>query len=518
VPVKLPPPRPAEIGGAGQADLFGRSRAKAAPAPAQAVLSVTELTRELKGLVEPRFARVAVRGEISNYKLAASGHHYFTLKDDGACVAAVLFRADAARLKFTLKDGLAVIVRGRVSIYEARGQYQILCDAVEPEGAGALALAFEQLKARLQKEGLFDPARKRPIPFLCRRIGVVTSTSGAALHDFLRVLNDRFPIPVLIAAARVQGEGASLEIARGIARLAAQGVDVIVVTRGGGSIEDLWAFNEEPVARAIAASPVPVISAVGHEVDFTIADFVADKRCATPTDAAKTLAPARDDLLRSLEQRRRHLKQSVLRLLGASREKLRARGGRLADPRRRIATNRLALDHAADRMQGVVARRISERRARQESLSQRLQRAHPQTRLGRAAKALSALGAGLAAAQRARQQREAERLGSLWRRLSAASPAPLVSRRHRALAQVRERIEREAQRALARQKVRLSRATAGLESLSPLKVLARGYAIAFDEAGRVLKTAADAPNGSPLTLKLSDLSELAARSLGPKAG
>ncbi|HCF61574.1 MAG TPA: exodeoxyribonuclease VII large subunit, partial [Myxococcales bacterium] len=296
-----------------QGNLFSGGRPRAGP---ERIVSVSELTGELKGLIEGRFPRVSVRGEVSNFHGAwgASGHLYFTLKDDGACLAAVLFASDASRLKFALEDGLAVIARGRVSLYPRRGQHQLICESLEPEGAGALALAFEQLKQKLAQEGLFNPARKRKLPYLPRCIGVVTSASGAALQDFVRVLHERFPIPVLLAPVRVQGEGAAAEIAEGVQRLGASGlVDVVVVTRGGGSIEDLWAFNEEQVARAIAACPVPVVSAVGHEVDFTISDFVADWRCATPTDAAKTLAPVRDELLRALDKHRRHLRELALR-------------------------------------------------------------------------------------------------------------------------------------------------------------------------------------------------------------
>ncbi|MFN7134861.1 MAG: exodeoxyribonuclease VII large subunit, partial [Myxococcales bacterium] len=383
------PPAPGQVR-AGQFDLFGRPSAGAAAAPR--VLTVTELTRDMKGALESRFARVMVRGEISNYKPAASGHLYFTLKDDGACIASVLFRADAARIRFPLKDGLCVVARGRVSLYEPRGQYQLICDGLEPEGAGALALAFEALKARLSKEGLFDPARKRRIPFLPRRIGVVTSPSGAAIRDFLRVLHDRFPIPVLIAPARVQGEGAAQEIASGIARLAASGlVDVIVVTRGGGSIEDLWSFNEEVVARAIAASPVPVVSAVGHEVDFTISDFVADRRCATPTDAAKTLAPSLLDLRDGMFKYRRHLLELARRNVLRAREKLHHRKLRLADPRRQITNRRLALGYGADKLHAALTRRMTQRRQALQSLRERLAQAHPRARLGRAQQELSSL-------------------------------------------------------------------------------------------------------------------------------
>ncbi|HEY3449420.1 MAG TPA: exodeoxyribonuclease VII large subunit, partial [Myxococcales bacterium] len=435
-------------------------------------------------------------------------------KDQGATIAAVLFRNEAVRLKFKLKDGLAVVCRGRVSVYEQRGQYQILCDSVEPEGAGALALAFEQLKQKLLAEGLFDPARKRKLPAIPRRIGVVTSPSGAALRDFLRVLHDRFPIPVLIAPARVQGDGAAAEIARGIARLNRAGVDVIVVTRGGGSIEDLWAFNEEVVARAIAASAVPVVSAVGHEVDHTIADFVADLRCATPTDAAKTLAPVRTDLLRQLSERRRHLRQMALRLISHQRERLGSRAGRLGDPRRHVAEERLRLDHAEERLQKALGRAIGLRREKLGAVAERLRREHPQTRLARAAKSLAACGQALAKAQRSRLIAERTRVTSLAKRLQASSPAPAVARLHRSLGTLRERTDKAMARKLAGERVRLSKAAARLESLSPLQVLSRGYAVAFDGARRVVKTAAEAPVGTKVAVLLSDRSELEAQVVG----
>ncbi|MGC4116458.1 MAG: exodeoxyribonuclease VII large subunit [Myxococcales bacterium] len=508
-----PPPAPSPLFPAAPAV---RATPPAAPLPSGAprVVSVTELTRELKGVVEPRFSRIAVRGELSNYKPAVSGHHYFTLKDQGATIGAVLFRNEAVRLKFKLKDGLAVVCRGRLSVYEQRGQYQILCDSVEPVGAGALALAFEQLKQKLMAEGLFDPARKRKLPVIARRIGVVTSTSGAALRDFLRVLHDRFPIPVLIAPARVQGDGAAEEVARAIARLNRTDVDVIVVTRGGGSIEDLWAFNEEVVARAIAASKVPVVSAVGHEVDHTIADFVADLRCATPTDAAKTLAPVRTDLLRQLAERRRHLRQMALRLVSHQKERLRARAGRLGDPRRHVAEERLRLDHAEERLQKGLTRAIGTRRERLDALAERLRREHPRTRLARASKTLSACGQAMAKAQRARLAAERARLTSLAKRLQAASPAPAVARSHRGLNALRERADKALARRLAGERVRLSKAAARLESLSPLQVLSRGYAVAFDEGRRVVKTATEVPLGTRVAVLLSDRSELEATVTG----
>src|SRR5437667_2416362 len=254
----------------------------------RAVLTVSELTRRLQEVLEDRFPAVWVEGEISNFRLYGSGHAYFTLKDAEAQLRCVLFRNRGRRIKFEPADGLHVMAFGSVEVYAQRGEYQLVVELLEPKGLGALQLAFEQLKERLGREGLFDPARKRQLPRFPRKIGIVTSPSGAALHDMLRVIGRRFgEIHVVVAPAKVQGDGAAQEIAQGVRELnALGGVDVIIVGRGGGSLEDLWAFNDEMLARTIVASKIPVISGVGHAVDYTIADFVADVRAATPSPAA----------------------------------------------------------------------------------------------------------------------------------------------------------------------------------------------------------------------------------------
>src|SRR4051794_38161149 len=339
MPERLPP-RPATS--AGQFDLFGKRTG------GPRVYSVSELTREIKAVLEGRFPTVLVKGEVSNLRNPSSGHLYFTLKDEDACLDAVLFRTDARRLRFDVRNGLSLVARGRLVVYEPKGGYQLVCDSVEPLGAGALQVAFEQLKERLQQEGLFEASRKRKLPFLPRRVALVTSPSGAAVHDFLRVLQRRFPnLPVLIVPARVQGEGAAQEIARGIGRAARQPrVDVVVVARGGGSIEDLWAFNEEVVARALCACPVPTVSAVGHEIDVTIADYCADVRAPTPTAAAELLARVKEELTGDLAQRRARLLRAArgqLERKGAQLHKLRSR---VADPRRLIGDRKLRLDRA----------------------------------------------------------------------------------------------------------------------------------------------------------------------------
>ncbi|HOP36102.1 MAG TPA: exodeoxyribonuclease VII large subunit, partial [Syntrophales bacterium] len=266
------------------------------------VLTVTELTEEIRSLLEDTFGFLWVAGEVSNLRRPSSGHVYFTLKDEKAQVRAVLFRQSSARLGFDLEDGMEVLCRGRVSVYSPRGEYQIIVDAAEPRGLGALQRAFEALKKRLEAEGLFDAALKKAIPFLPRRIGVVTSPSGAAVRDILNITGRRFPsVDILIAPVRVQGDEAPPEICDAIALLNEHRlVDVIILARGGGSLEDLFPFNDERVARAVRASRVPVISAVGHEIDFTIADFAADLRAPTPSAAAELVVPMREDLRMAL--------------------------------------------------------------------------------------------------------------------------------------------------------------------------------------------------------------------------
>src|SRR3989475_5055657 len=283
------------------------------PVASRRVLTVTELTVRVRDLLESEFFEIWVEGELSNCRLWNTGHLYFPLKDSAAQVHAVIFRSALRYLKFKPADGLRVVARGRISVYEPKGEYQLVCEHMEPQGLGALQLAFDQLKKRLQDEGLFDTGRKRPLPALPRKIGIVTSLDGAAIRDIIKVLGRRYAnAHIVIRPARVQGDGAAVEIAQGIraiGRVAA--VDVVIVGRGGGSIEDLWAFNEEIVARAIARCPVPVISAVGHETDVTIADFVADLRAPTPSAAAEVGVRRHDEFCRRLDGLRDRLRAAA---------------------------------------------------------------------------------------------------------------------------------------------------------------------------------------------------------------
>ncbi|MES1254621.1 MAG: exodeoxyribonuclease VII large subunit, partial [Acidobacteriota bacterium] len=279
----------------------------AAPSPAASVrriLTVTELTVRVRDLLETSFVEVWVEGELSNCRLWNTGHMYFTLKDEKAQIRAVIFKSSLRYLKFKPADGLSITARGRLSVYEPKGEYQLVCEHMEPQGLGALQLAFDQLKARLQREGLFDESRKRALPALPRKIGIVTSLDGAAIRDIINVLRRRYAnAHLVIRPSRVQGEDAAADVARALAAIVrVPGVDVVIVGRGGGSMEDLWAFNEEAVARAIAASPVPVISAVGHESDVTIADFVADLRAPTPSAAAELVVAAKNEFVGRIDR------------------------------------------------------------------------------------------------------------------------------------------------------------------------------------------------------------------------
>jgi exodeoxyribonuclease VII large subunit len=433
------------------------------PRPERVVLTVSELNALARDLLETAFPVVWVEGEISNLKRYPSGHVYFTLKDTTAQVSAVLFRGQAAGLRFRPEDGLLVVARGRVSLYEARGSYQVLVEALVPAGLGALQLAFEQLKAKLLAEGLFDPARKRPLPMLPRRIGVVASIAGAAVRDIVRVLERRFAnLEVVIAPSRVQGEGAAREIVGAIDLLnRLGGVDVLILARGGGSVEDLWAFNEENVARAIAASGVPVVSAVGHEVDVTIADLVADLRAPTPSAAAEMVIASRGELAGRLVALR-------ARLVSAA-------GRRLADARHRLA------DRGAWRALHLVRGRFRE-----------------------TAQRLDELAAGLHLALQGRVGGWRHRVEILAGRLSPPRLRERLAARREALTGLRRLLQGAAGAALQRRRQRLAAAGSGLEALSPLAVLGRGYAICFHGPGEraILKDAATVAPGDAVRVRL----------------
>ena len=365
------------------------------PSPAeQPVLSVSELTARIAACVARAVPYpVWVEGEVSNCRPHTSGHVYFTIKDDGATLRAVLFRGQARLLRFRLADGQRVVCRGRLEVYAARGDYQLIVEAVEPKGAGALAVAFEQLKARLAAEGLFDPARKRPIPRCPAVVAVVTSPTGAALQDVLNVLGRRCPgLVVRVVPVRVQGEGAAAEVAAAIdAVSAARAADVVIVARGGGSIEDLWPFNEEAVVRAAAASAVPLVSAVGHETDVTLIDLAADLRAPTPSAAAELVAASVTELIAQLDALRRRLAVAARARLDARRVRLVEAHRRLGDPGSRLAQARLALADATARLAGAARATLAGTRVRLAGTAARLDALSP----------LAILARGYAAVRRA---------------------------------------------------------------------------------------------------------------------
>lgn len=317
---------------------------------------------------------VWITGEISNFRRPASGHAYFTLKDDAAQIAAVLFRQQARQLRFQLEDGLSIIGLGRITVYEPRGSYQIVLEYIEPAGLGALQLAFEQLKKKLAAEGLFDPARKKPLPFLPAKIAVITSPSGAVIHDILNITGRRFPgIPLVILPVKVQGEGAVAEIVRALELANLHGdAEVILLARGGGSLEDLAAFNSEAVARAIAASRIPVVSAVGHETDVTIADFAADLRAPTPSAAAELVVPERGELLRKIALLHDGLRRGLLQRLERERRTLQEYRLRLIRPHRRMQDTWIRLDELSQRLERAASMAMRIKRQELSSLTQRL--------------------------------------------------------------------------------------------------------------------------------------------------
>ena len=423
---------------------------------------MSELTGRIRTLLEERFVEIWVEGEISNCRVWNTGHMYFTLKDARAQIKAVMFRSAIRYLRFKPQDGLRVVARGRLTVYDPKGEYQIVCEHLEPEGLGARQLAFDQLKEQLSREGLFDPRRKRPLPSLPRKIGIVTSLDGAAVRDIIKVLRRRYGnAHIVIRPARVQGEGAALEIARAMTAIGkVKGVDVVIVGRGGGSIEDLWAFNEEVVARAIAGCPVPTISAVGHETDVTIADFVADVRAPTPSAAAEMVVARKDDFCARIDR----LSHRVNAVMQGQMHRMHARLGSI-ESRPGYAG---------------FAMRIAMRGRRTDDLSHQLLRA---TR-GQSARRDRVYQTLRFALERFDLRR---RFGAIRTRLVAADG----------------RLRSFADRRVHAADARLRGAAARLDSLSPLAVLARGYAVCWNaDRTAIIRDAATVERGDRVHVKL----------------
>ncbi|CAD5108060.1 exodeoxyribonuclease VII large subunit [Zestomonas carbonaria] len=424
------------------------------------VLSVSQLNGRARLLLEDVFAQVWVEGEISNLARPASGHIYFTLKDSQAQVRCALFRQHATRVRQALKDGLAVRVRGKVSLFEGRGDFQLILDNVEPAGDGALRLAFEALKEKLAAEGLFATERKQALPAHPQRIGIVSSPTGAVIRDIISVFRRRAPqVRLTLIPTAVQGREATAQIVRALQLADAGGFDALILARGGGSLEDLWCFNEEAVARAVAACRTPIISAVGHETDVSISDFVADVRAPTPSAAAELLAPDNSDLQQRLDSLKRRL---LLRM------------------RDHLARERLRLEGTTRRLR------------------------HPGERLRQHAQRLDDLDLRLRRAFQQRLSARQEQLARLDARLAAQHPGRLLGLLRQRLDALATRLPRAAQMQLRQQRQRLEGLAQNLHLVSPLATLGRGYSILLDERGQAIRSAAQAHPGQKLSAKLGE--------------
>jgi exodeoxyribonuclease VII large subunit len=430
--------------------------------PNRDIYSVSRLNREVRVLLERGFGSLWLEAEISNFARPSSGHWYFSLKDAGAQVRCCMFRQRNMLLGFAPRDGQKVLVRARIGLYEPRGEYQLLIDHMEDAGLGALKRQFDELAAKLAAEGLFAPERKRPLPALPKRIGVITSPSGAAIHDILHVLARRFAaIPVLLYPVAVQGAAAAAEIVAAL-KLAGRRAecDVLILARGGGSLEDLWAFNDEALARAIGACPIPVVSGIGHEIDFTIADFAADVRAATPSAAAEIVAPDAEEWAASLRRLRERLQRALRQRIDTHRERLRWLIGRaeLVNPEARLAQQGQRLDELEQRASRALRQILADRRSALGLSVSRLWQLSPAARLQGTAARHAALFARLRAAGLQQLNRARERLAPLVRTLNA---------------------------------------------VSPLATLDRGYAIVSLEGGAILRDAKDATAGTIIEARLS---------------
>jgi len=433
------------------------------PVASRRVYSVTELTIRVRDQLEEQFFEVWVEGEISNCRLWNTGHLYFTLKDSSSQLKGLMFRSALRYLKFKPADGLRVVARGKISVYEPKGEYQLVCEHMEPQGLGALQLAFDQLKKRLQAEGLFDTARKRPLPALPRKIGVVTSLDGAAIRDIIKVLRRRYAnAHVVIRPTRVQGDGAAAEIADGVRAIArVPEVDVVIVGRGGGSIEDLWAFNQEPVARAIAACPLPVIAAVGHESDVTIADLVADVRAPTPSAAAELVVARKDEFVSRI-------------------------------------------DRLTDRLVSTARGRVQRLSRRVHELSGRRAMAGYTARLAMTERRADELTRAIADAIRSTLAVRDRQLRILERRLDASNASRRLARDRTRLVTADGALHRLITVHSHQAKMKLGQAAGRLETLSPLGVLARGYSVCWnDERTRAIRDSADVAPGDTVHVTLS---------------
>ena len=483
---------------AGQLELHLKSPAR------RVALSVSQLVRLVRDTLELNLDQFWVVGEVSNVRLAPSKHLYFTLKDSRSSISVVMFNSAVRRIRFRVDDGMQVVVRGRVNLYETRGTLQFYADEMEPRGLGALQLAYEQLKQRLEKEGLFDASRKQRLPMLPRRIGIVTALGGAALRDMLRVLLDRYPnLHVIIRPSLVQGPGASAEIAEALDDLNTdRRAEVIIVGRGGGSLEDLWAFNEESVARAIFGSAVPVVSAVGHEIDYSIADFVADVRAPTPTAAAQLAVPVKGELRRRLFDMQSILAGAVQRKTSSHRRQVTHLEARLRDPRGVLRQLRQRLDGAAEELNSAIVARVHENRRNLREFAAQLKipsniAVEQRLRIARLTTMLTQAMSARIKPYRITLERSAARLSEPNLQAPAAQARAHLNR-------VFERLESTCRTTLNKERLLLAADSRRLDAVSPLRVLERGYAVVINTRdGRGVTDAARVEVGDELDIRVA---------------
>lgn len=429
--------------------------------PPKHVLTVSELTGLIRTSIESEFCDLWLEGEISNLRMPGSGHVYCTLKDDSSQIRAVLFRSSALRMRFTLQEGMCVVVRGRLTIYEPRGEYQIVLESVEPKGIGALQLAFEQLKARLAAEGLFDESRKKALPAFPRTVGVVTSPTGAAIRDIFSVLRRRWPtLHIILVPVPVQGEGAAQRIADALGLLNKHSAaEVIILGRGGGSLEDLWSFNEEVVVRAVADSRIPVVSAVGHEIDVTLTDFAADHRAATPSAAAEAVVPVLADVVERLQELTVRTAQAMARYCLFEQRRLDTNIIGLAQIRFRIQDESQRTDEATDRLKNLVCQRVIANR---------------------------------------------ELVRNRQRELAGLNPMVMIKRGLATIPQLMKRLERQIVVLSERRRRQIEATASQLTQLSPLAILGRGYSILTKiRDGTIVRRAEDTHPGEEIVARLS---------------
>ncbi len=421
---------------------------------------MSQLAREARALIEREFSLVFVQGELSNLRRPGSGHWYFTLKDQSAQLRCAMFAGRNRGVRVQVRDGMEVLLRGRISLYEPRGDFQLIVDQLAPAGEGALRARYEALKAELEAQGLFDPATKRPLPAFPRRIALVTSVSGAVIRDVLTILARRYPATeVVVLPCSVQGDRATADIVAALGRLGTSGADLAILARGGGSLEDLWAFNTEPVARAIAGSKIPVISAIGHQTDFTIADFAADVRAPTPSAAAELCTPDAGELLTQVHRQQQRLRRALDAQLRENARHLYGLARRLRDPRAALQQQMQRTDELLGRLVNATQRNLAGRH---------------------------------------------QRLAHLATRQRAVSPVRTVETLHQRTATARRRLTAATRSLLARAEGALQQRARTLNAVSPLGVLARGYAVVLNEAGIPVASIADVTPGDALTAQLQD--------------